>query len=64
MNLRVKRMSKYAVVRQSKVDPEVWISQYESRFLLLCTLYMLTHFKPSVWLSDVIVIDRIDEKRI
>lgn len=57
-------MSKYAVVRQSRIDPEVWIPQYESRFLLLCTLYMITHFKPSVWLSDVVIIDRLDEKLI
>ena len=53
-------MTKYAVVRQSRIDPEVWISQYESRFLPLCALYMLTHFKPSVWMSDVVIIDTID----
>ena len=52
-------MVKYAVVRQSKVDSEVWISEYESRFLLLCTLYMLTHFKPSVWMSDGVKIDDV-----
>lgn len=57
-------MTKYAVVRQSRIDPEVWIPQYESRFLLLCTLYMITHFKPSVWMSDVIIIDCIEGERV
>ena len=57
-------MAKYTVLRQSRIDPEVWIPQYESRFLLLCTLYMLTHFKPSVWMSDVIIIDCIEGERV
>ena len=57
-------MTKYAVVRQSKVDPDIWYSEYESRFLLLCTLYMLIHFKPSVWMSDVVIIDTIDADMI
>ena len=47
-------------MRQSKAFPDIWYNKYESRFILFCVIYMLTHFKPSVWMSDVVIIDTID----
>ena len=56
-------MLKYEVAVQSKVDPDMWLAYYRSRFLLFCVLYMITHFKPSEWLSDAIIIrDLLDEE--
>ena len=52
-------MFKYEVLVQSKVYPDIWIPHYRSGFLLFCVIYMITHFKPSEWMSDGVRIDNI-----
>lgn len=52
-------MLKYQVLVQSKAYKDIWIPHYRSRFLLFCVIYMITHFKPSVWTSDRVRIDDI-----
>ena len=55
-------MLKYAVLVQSKVDPNVWIPHYTSRFILFCVIYMITHFKPSEWMSDSVIIHNTEDE--